>query len=86
MNRTHYRIFNERTGSPETDNQARRTNRLMSRRIRESFTVSAGKSGWRRKKMLTKKTMVELIHLHLAVMKQLQDREPSVQEPADGSS
>lgn len=71
MDRTHFRVFNERSGSPAPDNRARQTNRQMSRAIRESFRVTAGRSGWRRKKQLTKQTMRELITLHLAVMKQL---------------
>lgn len=74
MDRTHYRIFNERTGYPAADNRARQTNRRMSRIVRESFRVSAGGSGWRRKKALTKTTMVDLIRLHLSVIKNLHEQ------------
>lgn len=69
--RTHYRIFNERTGNPVADNSARHTNRAMSRYVRDSFRVNAW--GRRRKKALTKTTLMELFNLHLAVMKQLHD-------------
>lgn len=72
--RTHYRIFPERTGDPTVDNRARRTNRAMSRYVRDSFRVRAGASGRRRKKALTKTTLMELFNLHLAVMRDLHRR------------
>lgn len=66
--RTHYRVFNERSGNPPLDNAARRANRALSRSVRGSFRVHAGRSGWQRKHRLTKETMVQLFRLHLAVM------------------
>lgn len=81
MDRTHYRIFDERTGDPAADNRARQINRRISRSVRESFRVTAGGSGWHRKKALTKTTMVDLIRLHLSVMKQLHDQRTHSSEP-----
>lgn len=68
--RTHYRVFNERTGHPTTDNRARQWNKRMSD-LRYSFRLR-GVKGWKRKKRLSHETYIQLVKLYIAVMKQLE--------------
>ena len=69
--RTHYRVFNERTGKPVKDNDARHANKRLSD-MRYSFRLK-GVKGWKRKKRLSHETYVQLVELTISVMRQLHD-------------
>ena len=69
--RTHYRVFDERTGDPVVDNRARQANKRLSD-IRRRLTVKC--QGRKRKKELSMETYRQLLELNLAVMRDLAQR------------